>query len=601
MGFEDLLKTALSLKLNANRPRLTLPSMSTNNVGIPLGDNLGQPGVFNPYLQSPLPVNGAYDFMPSNEDTLNRYNNFQQQAREMGLINDDGLNQINQLIADTDKKIAEAPNKIDLKTSLLSALMGFGGGFTGNQVLASQGANLLESKRQEIANNKTILEERSNKLKTAKAELAIADQNRVKNVLDSLFSASTNFSYSASLNNMNNEAKKVLLQAENYYNNQIRDRVDVNDAANRSLQERVQTQDGFEKAYTTFIDLGLENALDIAASVSFPNENGKIVVSPEYSKQVSEAVKRKEAQKQQLIDIQMGKYAKPNQSTLEGMREKLTVDEVSGNINQYGTREDIKKKLANTGGKFIVGSPKVDELVERIANEVGESAYVAKAVLLQETGGRGKSVSPTGVRGLFQFTGETGKQYGLLTNDDFFNDEKQTRAFFAYWKDLKKRYNNYLPAMLAEYNGGTIRAKQIYEASGNVKAIRTDNPKKDLETQDYVTKVMGTINTVEGDAVATPEYRAKVAKEQELELKRVDEALEKLGKEINDVLLTDKVKKQRKDPVTNQAAIDPITKEAIFDPMTEDEKKSLILRTIIKPAIIKFRLDPSNPRVKAFF
>ncbi|HDL8237643.1 TPA: transglycosylase SLT domain-containing protein, partial [Yersinia enterocolitica] len=79
--------------------------------------------------------------------------------------------------------------------------------------------------------------------------------------------------------------------------------------------------------------------------------------------------------------------------------------------------------------------------------------YLTKLIQV-ESGFDPNAKSPTGPRGLAQFTKATGARYGLVTDDDFFNPEKSINAAAAHIKDLLATNNNdYVKAGLA-YNQG---------------------------------------------------------------------------------------------------------------------------------------------------
>jgi hypothetical protein len=71
--------------------------------------------------------------------------------------------------------------------------------------------------------------------------------------------------------------------------------------------------------------------------------------------------------------------------------------------------------------------------------------------------------SPTGPRGLGQFTENTGKAYGLNSEEDFYNPEKSINAAAAFTKDLVGKYHgDYLKAALAYNQGeGRLGAPQL--------------------------------------------------------------------------------------------------------------------------------------------
>jgi len=67
-----------------------------------------------------------------------------------------------------------------------------------------------------------------------------------------------------------------------------------------------------------------------------------------------------------------------------------------------------------------------------------------------------RAKSPAGACGLWQFMPETGRQYGLIVNDEVderYNIEKSTHAACRYFKDAYQRFGDWM-AVAAAYNGG---------------------------------------------------------------------------------------------------------------------------------------------------
>lgn len=67
-----------------------------------------------------------------------------------------------------------------------------------------------------------------------------------------------------------------------------------------------------------------------------------------------------------------------------------------------------------------------------------------------------RAKSPAGAAGLWQFMSDTGRQYGLIVNDEVderYNTVKATHAACRYFKDAYKRFGDWM-AVSAAYNGG---------------------------------------------------------------------------------------------------------------------------------------------------
>lgn len=78
-----------------------------------------------------------------------------------------------------------------------------------------------------------------------------------------------------------------------------------------------------------------------------------------------------------------------------------------------------------------------------------------KAQGIQESALKPDAVSPTGPRGIMQFTAATGRQYGLVEDADFFDPTKSI--------DAGARHMTYLLTLLAA--GATIRGRKIEPVS----------------------------------------------------------------------------------------------------------------------------------------
>ena len=102
-----------------------------------------------------------------------------------------------------------------------------------------------------------------------------------------------------------------------------------------------------------------------------------------------------------------------------------------------------------------------------------------RKLIFTESSFNPNAVSPTGPRGLGQFTAKTGKDYGLITDEDFFNPEKSLEASAKYLSNLKKQYKGNWAAAVAHYNGGGKQGKLVLNGKMPTKQ----------ETADYVKKI----------------------------------------------------------------------------------------------------------------
>lgn len=102
------------------------------------------------------------------------------------------------------------------------------------------------------------------------------------------------------------------------------------------------------------------------------------------------------------------------------------------------------------------GTP-YDAMIREAADVNGVDYDYLHKKIFNESSFDPNAKSPTGPRGLGQFTKATGRAYGLMTDEDFFDPQKSINASAAYTKDLLGTYKgDYLKAALA-YNQGNGR------------------------------------------------------------------------------------------------------------------------------------------------
>lgn len=102
------------------------------------------------------------------------------------------------------------------------------------------------------------------------------------------------------------------------------------------------------------------------------------------------------------------------------------------------------------------GTP-YDGMIREAADANGVNYDYLHKKIFNESSFDPNAVSPTGPRGLGQFTKATGRAYGLVTDEDFFDPAKSIGASAKLTADLLKTYKgDYLKAALA-YNQGNGR------------------------------------------------------------------------------------------------------------------------------------------------
>jgi len=124
-------------------------------------------------------------------------------------------------------------------------------------------------------------------------------------------------------------------------------------------------------------------------------------------------------------------------------------------LNQAANDYDQIKDL---GGPY-------DALIASAAETHGVPYDLLHKQLFKESSFNPKAVSPTGPRGIGQFTRATGNAYGLLTDDDFFDPTKSIDAAARYMKDnLRLAGGDELKALLY-YNQGAGKSGQAQAAA----------------------------------------------------------------------------------------------------------------------------------------
>lgn len=105
--------------------------------------------------------------------------------------------------------------------------------------------------------------------------------------------------------------------------------------------------------------------------------------------------------------------------------------------------------------KFVAaGGSKYDDYMRELADTHGINYDLWHKQIYLESRFDPKAKSPTGVRGIAQFTGATGRAYGLRNEDDLYNPMKALDASARHFKDLVRNSNgDEVRAMLA-YNRG---------------------------------------------------------------------------------------------------------------------------------------------------
>lgn len=548
MGLQDIILQALQMSQQPTRPRQVSPisnlPFQSNNLG--LNNQLGMENLIAPSLAfSQAKVVDPYSVMTPNDVLLNNYNDYQEQAKKLGLINDNATKDLNFLIDQTNTELASLPNDVDFKTKLLSAFTGFAGGFTGNQQLSAQANQMVNNSRATLIDRKKQLADRKFQLQTAKTELNIADQNRVKTQLDKIYENNVLFGRQTADSKMSLETNLILEASKNFYNNQIQDRMDL-----RQQEEmKFRAGDSFMNSFKLFAGLGLDNAANLATEIT---NNGDLSKESKLIVQNKLVELNKQAQEDRNRSIEEKEYI-ITQKKLEAMQGNLPemVDQsvLEKNLQTIGKKDRLVQNFRKNGGKLGFGKKDVDDAISKVAAESGIPPYVFYGFAMQESGGRNNATSydkngkPL-ARGVFQFITSTGQQYGLNNEADFRDPVKNAQAFAQYYKALEKRYKGDRVLMLAEYNGGVNAVNAILNSRDGGK--RTMNSKSSKiaflpkETADYIQKVGGDLNGYEEFATRDPKMVEAIEKNKLKQMEDAGKALEEnikfIQTQFNDIM-----------------------------------------------------------------
>lgn len=127
-------------------------------------------------------------------------------------------------------------------------------------------------------------------------------------------------------------------------------------------------------------------------------------------------------------------------------------------------------------------NPYVDAINKAAAKYGIDPAFLTK-LLETESSFNPNAESPTGPRGIAQFTKQTGAKYGLVKDEDFFNPVKSINAAAAHISDLLKTNNqDYVKTALAYNQGeGTLGKPQLEAYDKNDYALISKEGQKYIQ------------------------------------------------------------------------------------------------------------------------
>lgn len=138
-------------------------------------------------------------------------------------------------------------------------------------------------------------------------------------------------------------------------------------------------------------------------------------------------------------------------------------------------------------------APDVDALIVKYSQEYGVDPNIARAVAMQESGGRQDVVSPSGAIGTFQLMPDTAKELGVDPHDL----DQNIRGGIQYLKQMHDRYGGNWDRALYAYNWGPGNM-DVYLQTGK----GLDGRPMPSETLNYVPGVRGRLSGGQQPAVA---------------------------------------------------------------------------------------------------
>jgi soluble lytic murein transglycosylase-like protein len=165
----------------------------------------------------------------------------------------------------------------------------------------------------------------------------------------------------------------------------------------------------------------------------------------------------------------------------------------------------VPTQLKGTSSRRAIANPlaSLDALRWIIEPELARAELPVEltGIVLVESGGQTRALSPRGARGLWQFMPDTARRYGLVVTeslDERLDPYKSTRAAARYLRDLYAEFGNW-PLALAAYNAGEDTVQRAVERTSTrdfSSIARTGM--LPLETRIYVPAVLNAIAFMAG-------------------------------------------------------------------------------------------------------
>lgn len=138
-------------------------------------------------------------------------------------------------------------------------------------------------------------------------------------------------------------------------------------------------------------------------------------------------------------------------------------------------------------------APDVDALIVKYSQEYGVDPNIARAVAMQESGGRHDVVSPAGAIGTFQLMPDTAKELGVDPHDL----DQNIRGGILYLKQMHDRYGGNWDRALYAYNWGPGNMDAYLQTGKGL-----DGRTMPSETLNYVPGVRGRLSGGQQPALA---------------------------------------------------------------------------------------------------
>lgn len=155
-----------------------------------------------------------------------------------------------------------------------------------------------------------------------------------------------------------------------------------------------------------------------------------------------------------------------------------TINSQPGNFSHHAVRRPQKNITLAQANRLAQYAPTIQECSKKYNVPV----ELICAVILQESGGNAKAVSPAGARGLMQLMPGTARRFGVTNS---FDPRQNIEGGTKYLRFLMDEFKGDYRLVLAGYNSG----------EGNVKKHGNRIPPF-AETQNYVPSVLAYADTI---------------------------------------------------------------------------------------------------------